>query len=136
LLQIPCKKLTDVFDQDRQRLTPPRLNCCRTIDDLNFRASSRTCATTQRAIDIKAGELRALAVKGAMRCARCLAWQNSYRDTRQTFGRGISASKHTPSATIAKLNKEVNVVLAYPQKRFAKLGTTVLGGSPDYFGKL
>jgi hypothetical protein len=25
LHEIPCKKLTDVFDQDRQRLTPPRL---------------------------------------------------------------------------------------------------------------
>jgi tripartite-type tricarboxylate transporter receptor subunit TctC len=90
---------------------------------------------------IKAGELRALAVTGATPCdalpdvPSLAEFVPGYE---ANVWHGIGAPKHTPSAIIAKLNKEVNAVLADSQmkERFAKLGGTVLGGSPDDFGKL
>jgi tripartite-type tricarboxylate transporter receptor subunit TctC len=51
---------------------------------------------------------------------------------------GIGAPRNTPAEIIGKLNSEINNALADPKikARLADLGTTVLGGSPDEFGKL
>jgi len=50
---------------------------------------------------------------------------------------GIGAPKGTPPDVIAKLNKEINAVLADPDTRakFAKYGGVPIGGSPEAFGK-
>jgi len=51
---------------------------------------------------------------------------------------GIGAPRSTPAEVIGKLNNEINSALADPKikARLADLGTTVLGSSPDEFGKL
>jgi tripartite-type tricarboxylate transporter receptor subunit TctC len=51
---------------------------------------------------------------------------------------GIGAPRNTPAAIVDKLNKEINAGLVDPKlkARFADLGSTVLPGSPDDFGKL
>jgi tripartite-type tricarboxylate transporter receptor subunit TctC len=90
---------------------------------------------------IKAGKLRALAVTSATR-------SDALPDV-PTVGEflpgyeaniwhGIGAPKGAPPEVIDKLNKAINAVLADPKtkERFAELGGTVLGGSPDDFGKL
>ena len=51
---------------------------------------------------------------------------------------GIGAPRNTPTEIIAKLNTEVNAILANPKMkaRLADLGGTELAGSPADFGKL
>jgi tripartite-type tricarboxylate transporter receptor subunit TctC len=51
---------------------------------------------------------------------------------------GIGAPNKTPAEIIDKLNKEVNAGLADPKMkaRFAELGATALGSTPEDFGKL
>ena len=51
---------------------------------------------------------------------------------------GIGAPRNTPGDIIDKLNKEVNAALADAKMktRLADMGGTMLGGSPDDFGKL
>lgn len=51
---------------------------------------------------------------------------------------GLGAPKDTPAEIIDRLNNEVNAALADPKMkaRLADLGSTVLPGSPDAFGKL
>jgi tripartite-type tricarboxylate transporter receptor subunit TctC len=90
---------------------------------------------------IKAGQLRPLAVTGEARCEvlpdvpTVAEFLPGYE---ANIWHGIGAPKDTSSAIIAKLNKEVNAVLADPQtkEQFAKLGGSAIGGSPDDFGKL
>jgi tripartite-type tricarboxylate transporter receptor subunit TctC len=55
-----------------------------------------------------------------------------------TANYGMGAPKSTPAAIIDKLNGEINAGLADAgmQARFAKLGGTVLPGSPADFAKL
>ena len=50
---------------------------------------------------------------------------------------GIGVPKGTPPEIIAKLNKEINVVLDDPKTKaqFAKVGGTAIGGSSAAFGK-
>jgi len=50
---------------------------------------------------------------------------------------GIGAPKGTPKDIIATLNKEINVILADPQtkEKFANIGGTALGGTPEEYGK-
>jgi tripartite-type tricarboxylate transporter receptor subunit TctC len=51
---------------------------------------------------------------------------------------GVGAPENTPAKVIDKLNGEVDAALADQKMkaRFADLGVTVLGGSPEDFGKL
>ena len=51
---------------------------------------------------------------------------------------GLGAPKSTPAEIIGKLNREINIALADPglKARFADLGGSVVGGSPDDFAKL
>jgi tripartite-type tricarboxylate transporter receptor subunit TctC len=51
---------------------------------------------------------------------------------------GIGTPRSTPAEIIGKLNSDINNALADPKikARLSDLGTTVLGGSPDEFGKL
>jgi len=50
---------------------------------------------------------------------------------------GIGAPKGTPPEIVARLNKKINVILADPQikEKFANLGGTALGGTPEEYGK-
>jgi tripartite-type tricarboxylate transporter receptor subunit TctC len=90
---------------------------------------------------IKAEKLRALAVTTATR------WEGT--PDIPTVGEfvqgyeasgwfGVGAPRNTPAEIIDRLNKEINTGLADPElkARFAKLGLTVLAGSPADFGKL
>jgi tripartite-type tricarboxylate transporter receptor subunit TctC len=51
---------------------------------------------------------------------------------------GIGAPKGTPAEIINKLNREINAGLAdvKMKARLARMGYTVLGGSPAEYGKL
>ena len=51
---------------------------------------------------------------------------------------GIVAPKGTPAEVVDRLNREVNAILAKPDKtkRLAELGAALLPGSPADFGKL
>ena len=51
---------------------------------------------------------------------------------------GIGAPKGTPAENINKLNREINAGLAdvKMKARLARMGYTVLGGSPAEYGKL
>jgi tripartite-type tricarboxylate transporter receptor subunit TctC len=51
---------------------------------------------------------------------------------------GIVGPKGTPAEVVDKLNREVNAILAEPdkKKRLAELGASLLPGSPADFGKL
>jgi tripartite-type tricarboxylate transporter receptor subunit TctC len=51
---------------------------------------------------------------------------------------GIVGPKDTPAEVVDKLNREVNAILAEPdkKKRLAELGASLLPGSPADFGKL
>jgi len=51
---------------------------------------------------------------------------------------GIGARKGTPAEIINKLNREINAGLADAKMkaRLARMGYTVLGGSPAEYGKL
>src|SRR6266446_5696455 len=51
---------------------------------------------------------------------------------------GVGAPRDTPVEIIDKLNKAINVALAEPEikARLVDMGATVLGGSPEDFGKL
>jgi tripartite-type tricarboxylate transporter receptor subunit TctC len=89
---------------------------------------------------VKAGKLRALAVTTADR-SESLADVPTMREFVPGYEAsnwyGIVAPRNTPVEVIAKLNKEINAVLADPgmRTRIADLGETVLGGSPADFAK-
>ncbi|NBU45142.1 MAG: tripartite tricarboxylate transporter substrate binding protein [Betaproteobacteria bacterium] len=53
------------------------------------------------------------------------------------INQGIAAPAGTPAAVIAKLNVEINRVLANPdtRQRLADIGTDAEGGTPERFGK-
>jgi tripartite-type tricarboxylate transporter receptor subunit TctC len=91
---------------------------------------------------IKSGTMRALAVTSAQRAADLPSVptinESGYKgfDARTWFG--IVAPAGTPAPVIAKLNAEINKVLAMPEVR-AKItveGGSVLGGSAGQFGAL
>jgi tripartite-type tricarboxylate transporter receptor subunit TctC len=91
---------------------------------------------------IKAGTMRALAVTSAKRAADLPAVptinESGYKgfDARTWFG--IVAPAGTPAPVIAKLNAEINKVLAMPEVR-AKVtaeGGSVMGGTAGQFGSL
>lgn len=90
---------------------------------------------------IKAGKLRALAVTGATR-ADALPDVPALAEFLPGFDvnvwQGIASSKGTPPDIVAKLNREIDSVLADPaiKNRFTDLGGAVIGGSSADFGKL
>jgi tripartite-type tricarboxylate transporter receptor subunit TctC len=89
---------------------------------------------------VKAGKLRALAVTTADR-SEALADVPTMREFVPNYEAsnwyGLVAPRNTPADIIAKLNKEINAVLADQgmRARIADLGETVLGGSPADFAK-
>jgi tripartite-type tricarboxylate transporter receptor subunit TctC len=90
---------------------------------------------------IKAGSLRALAVTTAERSellpeVPTLAETVPGYEASALFGMG--APRKTPPDVIAKLNADVNAVLAEPaiKAKLVELGGAPLIGSPDAFGKM
>jgi tripartite-type tricarboxylate transporter receptor subunit TctC len=91
--------------------------------------------------DIRAGRLRALAVTSAMRSAEfpdVPTVSEFLPGYEASTWFGIGAPKNTPVEVIDRLNKEINAGLADPkvQARFADMGGTSLGGSPESFRRL
>jgi tripartite-type tricarboxylate transporter receptor subunit TctC len=90
---------------------------------------------------IKSGSLRALAVTTAERSAE-LPDVPTVGETVKGFEAsawfGVGAPKNTPKEIIAKLNKEINAILAEPamKARIAELGGVPITGSPEDFGKI
>ena len=87
---------------------------------------------------VRAGKLRPLAITSATR-SETLPEVPTVADTLPGFEsyiwHGIGAPKGTPPEIVARLNKEINLVLADPQikQKFANIGGSVLTGSPaDY----
>jgi tripartite-type tricarboxylate transporter receptor subunit TctC len=90
---------------------------------------------------IKAGRLRALAVTSAMRVEDLPdvpALAEVLPGFESSVFYGLGAPRNTPAALIDQLNSEINAGLsdAAMKGRLAKLGGTVLPGSPADFGKL
>jgi tripartite-type tricarboxylate transporter receptor subunit TctC len=90
---------------------------------------------------IKAGKLRALAVTSATRAETLpeIPTVGEFVPGYEASGWfGIGAPKDTPPEIISKLNREINAALMDPKMKaqLAKLGGTVLGGTPADFGKL
>lgn len=91
--------------------------------------------------DCRAGRLRALAVTSAARC-EALPDVPTVGDFlpgyEASFMNGLAAPKNTSAEIVAKLNKEINMVLADPKlvARLADLGAAAIAGSPSDFGKL
>ncbi len=90
---------------------------------------------------INAGKLPALAVTTATRSSALpnvppLSDFVPGYDT--TIWHGIAAPKGTPAEIVAKLNKDINAVLADAtiKQRFAENGGVPIGGSPDDLAKL
>jgi tripartite-type tricarboxylate transporter receptor subunit TctC len=89
---------------------------------------------------VKSGKLRALGVTSAKRNA-VLPDVPTVAETVPGFGagiwHGIGAPKGTPPEIVARLNKEINGILASPdiKEKFANLGGSALGGTPDEYGK-
>ena len=89
---------------------------------------------------VQSGKLRALAVTSAKRSAtlpEVPAVAELLPGFEANIWHGIGAPKGTPKEIIATLNKEINVILAAPQikEKFANIGGTALGGTPEEYGK-
>ena len=90
---------------------------------------------------IRAGTLRALAVTTTSRSAE-LPDVPTVGDTVKGYEAsawfGMGAPAKTPKDIIAKLNKEINAVLAEPEmkKKIAEMGGVTLAGTPEDFGKI
>jgi tripartite-type tricarboxylate transporter receptor subunit TctC len=90
---------------------------------------------------IKGGKVRALAVTTAGRSALLpdLPAVGDFVAGYEASGPfGLAAPKSTPPEIVARLNREMNAVLADPKTkaRLADLGADALGGSPAEYGKL
>jgi tripartite-type tricarboxylate transporter receptor subunit TctC len=90
---------------------------------------------------VRAGSLRALAVTTTTRSSQ-LPDVPTVADTVPGYEAsalfGMGAPKNTPKEIIAKLNQEINVVLAEPaiKARLIDLGGEPLIGTPDAFGAM
>ena len=89
---------------------------------------------------IKAGQLRALAVTSATRGEAFpdIATMSEFLPGFQASQwYGIGAPRNTPADIVDRLNREINAALADPamKLRVAKLGGSVLAGSPADFGR-
>jgi tripartite-type tricarboxylate transporter receptor subunit TctC len=90
---------------------------------------------------IKSGALRALAVTTAARAAELPdvpTVGETVKDYEASAWFGIGAPKGTPPEVIARLNKEVNEILAEPtiKQRLAELGGVPIVATPAEFGKI
>jgi tripartite-type tricarboxylate transporter receptor subunit TctC len=91
---------------------------------------------------VKAGKLRALAVTTTARSAALpdIPTVAEFVPGYEASGwQGIGAPGNTPVEIVEKLNKEINAGLADPQinaRLVTALGGSLLGGSPNDFGKL
>jgi tripartite-type tricarboxylate transporter receptor subunit TctC len=92
--------------------------------------------------NIKAGNLRALAVSGSVRSEQ-LPNVPTFKElgvpfVAETSWYGIYAPKGTPSEIIAKVNKDVSLILETPElkERSVTLGFRLLGGSPETLGTM
>jgi tripartite-type tricarboxylate transporter receptor subunit TctC len=90
---------------------------------------------------IKAGKVRPLAVTTAGRSALLpeLPTVSDFVPGYEASGPfGLAAPKNTPPEIVARINREMNAVLADPKvkARLAELGSDALTGSPAEFGKL
>jgi tripartite-type tricarboxylate transporter receptor subunit TctC len=90
---------------------------------------------------IRSGELRALAVTGAVRLEALsdVPTVGEFVAGYEASGwAGIGVPKNTPSEIVDKLNREINVGLADPKMkaRVAELGVTVFPNSPSGLAKL
>jgi tripartite-type tricarboxylate transporter receptor subunit TctC len=90
---------------------------------------------------IKGGELRALAVTTATRSSELpdvptIAETVPGYEASAVFGMG--APKKTPPEIVARLNREINAILADPdvKQRLIELGGEPLIGTPEEFGKV
>jgi tripartite-type tricarboxylate transporter receptor subunit TctC len=92
--------------------------------------------------NIKAGNLRALAVSGSVRADQ-LPDVPTFKEigvpfVEETSWYGIYAPKGTPSDIIAKVNRDVGRILETPdmKERSVTLGFRLLGGSPEKLGAM
>jgi tripartite-type tricarboxylate transporter receptor subunit TctC len=90
---------------------------------------------------IKSGALRALGVTTAERAAELPdvpTVGETVKDYEASAWFGIGAPKGTPPEVIARLNKEVNEILAEPtiKQRLAELGGVPIVATPAEFGKI
>jgi len=89
---------------------------------------------------VKDNKLRALAVTGTER-SEVLPGIPTVAETLPGFEasiwHGIGAPKGTPKDIIAKLNKEIDAILATPdiKQKFANIGGVAMGGTPEQYGK-
>ena len=90
---------------------------------------------------IRAGKLRALAVTPATRLeilpdVPAIGEYVAGYEATQWYG--VGAPRNTPARIVAKLNSQINAILADPQirARLAELGGVALGGSSNDFGNL
>ncbi len=91
--------------------------------------------------NIRAGKLRALGVTSAKRSDALPdvpAVAEFVPGFEASIWHGIGTPKNASAAIIAKLNHEINAVLADPKvkERFADVGGAPIGGSPAEFAKL
>src|SRR6266700_8275566 len=89
---------------------------------------------------IRSGSLRALGVTTLERSSQLpdvQAVAETVKDSEARALFGIGAPKNTPKAIIAKLNSEINAILAEPEmnKRLLELGGEPLIQSPEAFGE-
>jgi len=85
---------------------------------------------------IKTGKVRAIAVSSAKRAATLPAVPSiadTYPELDATGWTGIFAPAATPRDIVAKLNADINTVLARQdiRERFAEQGADVVGGTPE-----
>lgn len=90
---------------------------------------------------ISAGKLRGLGVSSARRLAILRAIptiaESGYPGFEVNNWYSVMAPADTPSAIIARLNAEINAILAAPEvrERIAALGAEPAGGTPEQFGR-
>ncbi len=91
---------------------------------------------------VKAGRLRALAVSSPKRSALVpdlpTVDEAGVPGYRMQVWFGVVAPAATPKEVIARLNTEINRIIALPEirERFAQAGVEVVGGSPESFASL
>jgi tripartite-type tricarboxylate transporter receptor subunit TctC len=90
---------------------------------------------------ISAGKLRGLGVSSARRLAILpdipTIAESGYPGFEVNNWYSVMAPADTPSAVIARLNAEINAILAAPEvrQRIAALGAEPAGGTPEQFGR-